>query len=222
MSGRPFGIILLAVALLAAGLAGIAAVWVAWPRTSNTSPLAALLALVWSCTYLVTAFLTWRGSRFAARVPCGDGITAVSILVHLPRGPGHSPPAVRNHLSLRAARVPVSQEPTSAIRLEAAKPGGCSVRAHGWRATRDKRRSVLLICDNPISRHTNTCHRHVAGKMTARLQCGRMGAGRRQVLGLVARPWIGVRRDRDRAGPRGRGRRNPLLASDALRGHAAR
>jgi hypothetical protein len=66
MSGRPFGIILLAVALLAAGLAGIAAVWVAWPRTSNTSPLAALLALVWSCTYLVTAFLTWRGSRFAA------------------------------------------------------------------------------------------------------------------------------------------------------------
>jgi len=49
-----------------------------------------------------------------------------------------------------------------------------------------------------------------------------LGAGRRQVLGLVARPRIGVRRDRDRAGPRGRGRRNPLLASDALRGHAAR
>jgi hypothetical protein len=66
MPGRPFGIILLAAALLAAGLAGIAEFWVAWPRTSNTSPLAALLALVWSCTYLVTALLTWRRSRFAA------------------------------------------------------------------------------------------------------------------------------------------------------------
>jgi hypothetical protein len=45
---------------------GIAAVWVAWPRTSNTSPLAALLALLWSCTYVVTALLTWRRSRLAA------------------------------------------------------------------------------------------------------------------------------------------------------------
>ena len=66
MRGRRFGIILLAAALLAAGLAGIAAFWVAWPRTSNTSPLAALLALVWSCTYVVTALLTWRRSRLAA------------------------------------------------------------------------------------------------------------------------------------------------------------
>ncbi len=66
MLGRPFGIILLAAALLAAGLAGIAALWVAWPRTSNTSPLAALFALVWSCTYVVAAILTWRGSRLAA------------------------------------------------------------------------------------------------------------------------------------------------------------
>jgi hypothetical protein len=68
MFGRPFGIILLAAALLAAGLAGIAAFWAAWPRTSSTSPLAALFALVWSCTYLVTALLTWRRSRLAA--PC--------------------------------------------------------------------------------------------------------------------------------------------------------
>ena len=68
MFGRPFGIILLAAALLASGLAGIAAFWAAWPRTSNTSPLAALFALVWSCTYLVTALLTWRRSRLAA--PC--------------------------------------------------------------------------------------------------------------------------------------------------------
>jgi hypothetical protein len=66
MLGRPFGIILLAAALLAAGLAGIAAFWAAWPRTSNTSPLAALFALVWSCTYVVTALLTWRRSRLAA------------------------------------------------------------------------------------------------------------------------------------------------------------
>jgi hypothetical protein len=66
MLGRRFGIILLAAALLAAGLAGIAAFWVAWPRTSNTSPLAALLALVWSCMYVVSALLTWRRSRLAA------------------------------------------------------------------------------------------------------------------------------------------------------------
>jgi hypothetical protein len=66
MLRRPFGIILLAGAFLAAGLAGIAAFWVAWPRTSNTSPLAALFALVWSCTYVVTAILTWRRSRLAA------------------------------------------------------------------------------------------------------------------------------------------------------------
>ena len=66
MLGMPFGIMLLGAALLALGLAGIAALWVTWPRTSNTSPLAALCALVWSCTYLVTALLTWRRSRLAA------------------------------------------------------------------------------------------------------------------------------------------------------------
>jgi hypothetical protein len=66
MLGRPFGVILLAAALLAAGLSGVAAFWAAWPRTSNTSPLAALFALVWSCTYVVAALLTWRRSRLAA------------------------------------------------------------------------------------------------------------------------------------------------------------
>ena len=60
------GIVLLAMALLAAGVAGLAALWVAWPRTANTSPLAALFALVWSCTYIVAALLTWRGSALAA------------------------------------------------------------------------------------------------------------------------------------------------------------
>ena len=66
MLGRPFGIVLLAAALLAAGVAGIAAFWAAFPRTSNTSPLAALFALVWSCTYVVTAILTWRRRGLAA------------------------------------------------------------------------------------------------------------------------------------------------------------
>lgn len=66
MLRTPFGTILLSGAFLAAGLAGLVAFWAAWPRTSNTSPLAALFALVWSCTYVATAILTWRRSRFAA------------------------------------------------------------------------------------------------------------------------------------------------------------
>ena len=65
MLGRPFGIILLAAALLAASLPGIAALWAAWPRTSNTSPLAALFALTWSCAYMLAGVLTWRRSRYA-------------------------------------------------------------------------------------------------------------------------------------------------------------
>ena len=66
MLTRPFGPILLAAAFLAAGLAGIVAFWGAWPRTSNTSPLAALFALLCACTWLATALLAWRRSRFAA------------------------------------------------------------------------------------------------------------------------------------------------------------
>jgi hypothetical protein len=62
----PIGIMLLAAALLAAGLAGIAALWAAWPRTPNTSPLAALFAAAWSCAYIAAGILTWRRSRFAA------------------------------------------------------------------------------------------------------------------------------------------------------------
>jgi hypothetical protein len=62
---RPLGTTLIAGVLLAAGLAGMAAFWGALPRNSNTSPLAALFALTWSCTYVVTAVLTWRRSRFA-------------------------------------------------------------------------------------------------------------------------------------------------------------
>ena len=66
MFERPFGIIVLAAVLLGAGLAGIAGLWAAWPRTANTSPLASLLALTWSCTYLAAGVLTWRRSRLAA------------------------------------------------------------------------------------------------------------------------------------------------------------
>lgn len=66
MLSRSFGTILLANAFLVAGLAGIVALLAVWPRSSNTSPLAALFALLWSCTYIVTAILTWRRSRFAA------------------------------------------------------------------------------------------------------------------------------------------------------------
>ena len=65
MLKRPFGIVLLAGALLVAGLVGIAAFWGVLPRSANTSPLAALFVLMWSCTYFVTATLTWRFSRFA-------------------------------------------------------------------------------------------------------------------------------------------------------------
>lgn len=65
MLGKPLGVVLLSAALLTAGLAGLAALWAAWPRTSGTSPLAAILASVWSGTYLGAAVLTWRGSRLA-------------------------------------------------------------------------------------------------------------------------------------------------------------
>ena len=65
MLRRALGTTLLACVFLIAGIAGLSAFWAVWPRTSDTSPLAALFALVWSCTYAVTAVLTWRRSRFA-------------------------------------------------------------------------------------------------------------------------------------------------------------
>jgi hypothetical protein len=68
MPRRTFGTTLLAGVLLVAGLAGIAALWAVWPRTANTSPLAALFALTWGCTYVVTAILAWRRSRFAGPI----------------------------------------------------------------------------------------------------------------------------------------------------------
>lgn len=70
MLRRTFGAGLLAGVFFVAGLAGIAAFGAAWPRSSSTSPLAALFALTWGCTYVVTAILTWHRSRFAAPIFC--------------------------------------------------------------------------------------------------------------------------------------------------------
>lgn len=62
---RPFGTVLIAGTFLAAGVVGIVAAWGTWPRTSTTSPLLALFLLVWSCSAVFTAVLTWRRSRLA-------------------------------------------------------------------------------------------------------------------------------------------------------------
>ena len=69
MFGKPFGVILLGAACLAAGLAGITAFGVfavAFVSRTGISPRDMLVALVWSCIYVVTAVLTWRRSRLAA------------------------------------------------------------------------------------------------------------------------------------------------------------
>jgi hypothetical protein len=66
MLRRTLGTTLLAGVFLVAGLAAIGVSWAAWPRSSTTSPLLALSALTFGCTYVITAVLTWRGSRFAA------------------------------------------------------------------------------------------------------------------------------------------------------------
>jgi len=90
MLGRPSGIILLAAAFLAAGVAGIAAFSVAlvsWLRTSGTSPLAQLFALAWSCTFVVTAVLTWNRSR---RAPpaflAATGLLLLLLSLSFPKG----------------------------------------------------------------------------------------------------------------------------------------
>jgi hypothetical protein len=66
MLGRPFGIILLAAVLLAAGLAGSPHSGRPGQGLPITSPLVALFALAWSCAYMLAGVLTWRRSRFAA------------------------------------------------------------------------------------------------------------------------------------------------------------
>jgi hypothetical protein len=65
MPKRTLGATLLAGVFFVVGLAGLYACLAAWPRRTGTSPLMALLALAWGVTYIVTAILTWRGSRLA-------------------------------------------------------------------------------------------------------------------------------------------------------------
>jgi hypothetical protein len=90
MLGRPSGIILLAAAFLAAGVAGIAAFSVAlvsWLTTTGTSPLAQLFALAWSCTFVLTAVLTWRRSgRAAPAFLAATGLLLLLLSFILPGG----------------------------------------------------------------------------------------------------------------------------------------
>jgi hypothetical protein len=94
MLERPFGIVLLSGALLVAGVAGIVAFWAAYPRTSDTSPLAALFLLVWSCTYVGAALLTWRRSRLAAPAfLAAMGLLLPPLTFLFPGGAGHPLPS---------------------------------------------------------------------------------------------------------------------------------
>jgi hypothetical protein len=90
MLGRPSGIILLAAAFLAAGVAGVAAfsaALVSWLTTPGTSLLAQLFALVWSCTFLAAAALTWRRSRLAALAfLAATGLLLLLLLFIFPEG----------------------------------------------------------------------------------------------------------------------------------------
>jgi hypothetical protein len=74
---RPVAIVLMAGALLAAGLMGAAMFVTVVPRTAGTSPLAALFLLLWSCTYVTAATLVWRRSHLAAF----SLVAAVSLLL---------------------------------------------------------------------------------------------------------------------------------------------
>lgn len=80
MVARSIGTVLLAAALLAAGLVGMAKFWTLIPRNSNTSPLAAIFTLAWSCAYIAAGVLTWRRSRFAAPAFVG-AIAFLAVLV---------------------------------------------------------------------------------------------------------------------------------------------
>ena len=67
MSTRPFGVILIVVLCLTAGLAGIAGFWLATEaRALGTSPLAQLFTMAWSITFILTGVLIWRRSGVAS------------------------------------------------------------------------------------------------------------------------------------------------------------
>ena len=66
MITTPFGVVLMGAVCVVAGLAGIVGFWVATAgRGPGSSPLAQLLTLAWSITYILTGVLMWRGSRLA-------------------------------------------------------------------------------------------------------------------------------------------------------------
>ena len=67
MSTRSFGVTLMVVLCLAAGLAGIAGFGLATEaRAPGTSPLAQLFTLAWAITFILTGVLMWRGARLAS------------------------------------------------------------------------------------------------------------------------------------------------------------
>ena len=67
MRTRPFGVILIVVLCLTAGLAGIAGFWLATEaRVPGTSPLAQLFTMAWSITFVLTGVLLWRRSSVAS------------------------------------------------------------------------------------------------------------------------------------------------------------
>ena len=91
MPTRPFGIILLAGALLALALVGIFAFWAVLPRDSNTSPLAAIGLLLFPSSFL------FPGAQLV--VPSLVVIALVAALgyrylrSHASRGPVATPPS---------------------------------------------------------------------------------------------------------------------------------
>ena len=67
MRTRPFGVVLIVVLCLTAGLAGIAGFWLATEaRAPGTSPLAQLFTMAWSITFILAGVLMWRRSSVAS------------------------------------------------------------------------------------------------------------------------------------------------------------
>ena len=69
MTTRPFGVVLIVVLCLVAGLVGISGFWVATEaRVPGTSPLAQLFTMAWSITFILVSVLMWRRARLAPPV----------------------------------------------------------------------------------------------------------------------------------------------------------
>ena len=116
MITRPFGVTLIGAVCLVAGLVGVAGVWFATEaRVPGTSPLAQLVTMAWSLTFILVSVLTWRRSRVAPLVfLVAMGLPVVLILVRFPRRSTLRSVAPRC-LARRAARLSVSPASRSAI-----------------------------------------------------------------------------------------------------------